>query len=216
VAFTCHFAVPVTVGDGRSITLATATATATHRNVGVAVHLLLLAALGLTAAVRPAVGARIVALGVVGLPWLAGTVDRLWAPGEAGAVRGFAAAVLVGLVAVAVAVGAREVRWSAGGVLLGDGMAIIGAGATLFGLLGVNWYRVRGVTRNALFEPRFGVSAGHLPRRRPRVWAAGAVAVAAIAIAVVGGGWGRRVAGVGVAGLCTFEAARRTFLTGSG
>ncbi|QYG94523.1 hypothetical protein HC251_20215 [Iamia sp. SCSIO 61187] len=214
VAFTCHFAVPVAAGDGRSITLAEATAT--HRNVGVAVHLLVLAALGLTAAARPAVGARVVGVGVLGLPWLAGSVDQVWTSGGPGAVRVFAAAVLVGLVAaaVAVAVGVREVRWSDGGVLLGDGLAILVAGATLFGLLGVNWYRVRDLTRDALFEPRFGSLLDTSTGGGRAVWAAAAVAVVAIAVAVVGGGWGRRVAGVAVAGLCTFEAARRTFLTG--
>jgi hypothetical protein len=212
VGFACHFAVPVDLGSG-SIMLSEATAT--YRNAGIAAHLLLLAALGLTVAVRPAVGARVLALGGLGLPWLAGTVDQLWDGGGPGAMRVFSGAVLLGLVVVAVAVvfGVREVRWSAGGVLLGDGLAVLVAAAVLWGLLGVNWYRVRDLSADTLIGQRFG---SLLPTSDGGwiAWVAAVLAVLALAVAVAGGGWGRRVGGAVFTGLCAFEAARRVFLTG--
>lgn len=214
VAFACHFAVPVDVGGGRSITLSEATAT--YRNAGVAVHVLLLAALGLAAALRPAVGARVLALGGFGLPWLAGTVDQLWADGVPGVVRVQAGAVLAGLVVVGLAglLGVREVRWADGGVLLGDGLAVIVASAVLWGLLGVNWYEVRDLSRDALFEPRFGSLLDAATGGGRATWIAAALAVLALVVAVGGGGWGRRVAGVVVAGVCAVEVLRRVFLSG--
>ena len=214
VAFACHFAIPVDVGDGRSITLAEATAT--YRNAGVAIHLLLLAALGLSVAVRPAVGARVLALGGLGLPWVAGLVDQLWASDVAATVRILGGAVLVGLVVVALAVvlGGREVRWSAGGVLLGDAVAVVVAGAVVWGLLGVNWYRVRDLASNIRFDPRFGSLLETSTGGGRAVWGAAGLAVVAVAVAVVGGGWGRRMAGALVTGLCVVEIARRVFLSG--
>ncbi|HEX7135090.1 MAG TPA: hypothetical protein VF228_21130 [Iamia sp.] len=213
VAFTCHFAVPVDLGSG-SITVSEATAT--YRNAGVAVHLLLLAALGLAAAVRPEIGARVLALGGLGLPWLAGRVDQLWEDGVPGPLRVFAGAVLLGLVVVGGAgvLGVREVRWSAGGVLLGDGLAVLVAAAVLWGLLGVNWYRVRDLTSDALFEPRFGSLLDPATGGGQATWIAAALAGLALVVAVAGGGWGRRVAGVVVGGVCAFEALRRVFLSG--
>ncbi|HEV7721858.1 MAG TPA: hypothetical protein VGO60_11260 [Iamia sp.] len=213
VAFTCHFAVPVDLDRG-SIPLSEATAT--DRNAGIAVHLLLLAALGLTAAARPAVGARVLALGGLGLPWLAGVVGQLWAAGVPGAVRVFAGAVLLGLVVVGVAavVAVREVRWSAGGVLLGDGVAVLVAAAVLWGLLGVNWYRVRELRVDALIDGRYGSQLDASTAGGRATWAAAALAVLALAVAVSGGGWGRRVAGWVVGGLCAFEIIRRVFLSG--
>ncbi|HMJ74399.1 MAG TPA: hypothetical protein VK507_00380 [Iamia sp.] len=213
VAFTCHFAVPVDVGRG---SILVSEATATYRNAGIAVHLLLLAALGLTAAARPAVGARVVALGGVGLPWLAGVVGQLWAAGVPGVVRMFAAAVLLGLVVVgaAVIVAVREVRWSGGGVLLGDGVAVVVAAAVLWGLLGANWYRVRELTVDALIDGRFGSQLEPSTAGGRATWVAAALAVLALAVAVSGGGWGRRVAGWVVGGLCAFEIVRRVFLSG--
>lgn len=210
VAFACHFAVPVTVGDGRSIMLSEATAT--YRNAGIAVHVLLLAAFGLAAALRPAIGARVLALGGFGLPWVAGTIDQLWSDGSIGVQRAFGGAVLAGLVVVAVAVvlGLREVRWSAGGILLGDGVALVVAGAVLWGMLAVNWYRVRDLANGIVLDPRFGsllTASGSLA-----TWIAGSVACVALVGAVVGGGWGRRVAGAVVVGLCAFEVLRRVVL----
>ncbi len=214
VAFACHFAIPVEVGDGRSITLSEATAT--YRNVGVAGHLLLLAALGLAVALRPAIGARVLALGGLGLPWVAGLVDQLWESGAPVVVRVLGGAVLTGLVVVGLAVvlGVREVRWSAGGVLLGDGVAVVVAGAVLWGLLGVNWYRVRDLTSNTRFDQRFGSLLDTSTGGGRAVWVAAVLAVVAVAVAVAGGGWGRRMAGAVVTGLCTFEIVRRVFLTG--
>lgn len=214
VAFACHFAVPIEVGDGRSITLSEATAT--YRNGGVAVHVLLLAALGLAAALRPAIGARVLALGGLGLPWLAGSVDQLWADGVPGAVRVFAGAVLAGLVVVGLAglLGLREVRWADGGVLLGDGLAVIVASAVLWGLLGVNWYKVRDLTLDSLFDPRFGSLLDASTGGGRATWIAAAVAVLALVVAVGGGGWGRRVAGVVVVAVCAVEVLRRVFLSG--
>lgn len=213
VAFACHFAVPVDVG-GRSITLAEATAT--YRNAGVALHLLLLAALGLAVAVRPTVSARVLALGGLGLPWVAGLVDQLWEPDVPTVVRTLAAAVLVGLVVVGIALvlGVREVRWSAGGLLLGDGLAVVVAGAAVWGLLGVNWYRVRDLASNTRFDQRFGSLLDTSTGGGRAVWAAAALAVVAVAVAVAGGGWGRKVAGALVTGLCAVEIARRVFLSG--
>jgi hypothetical protein len=213
VAFTCHFAVPIDVG-GSSITLSEATAT--YRNAGLAVHVLLLAALGLTAALRPGVGARVLALGGLGLPWLAGSVSQLWGDGVPGVVRVSAGAVLVGIVVVGVAgvIGLREVPWSAGGVLLGDGLAVLVAGGVLWGLLGVNWYKVRDLSTNAVFEPRFGALLDTSTGGGRTTWAAAAVAVLALVVAVAGGGWGRRVAGAVVLGTFAVEILRRVFLTG--
>jgi hypothetical protein len=213
VAFACHFAVPVDVG-GRSITLAEATAT--YRNAGVAVHLLLLAALGLAVAVRPVVSARVLALGGLGLPWVAGLVDQLWAPDVPVVVRTLGGAVLAGLVVVgiAVVVGVREVRWSAGGLLLGDAVAVIVAGAVVWGLLGVNWYRVRDLSTNTRFDQRFGSLLDTSTGGGRAVAVAAGLVVVAVGVAVAGGGWGRRVAGALVTGLCVVEVARRVFLTG--
>lgn len=214
VAFACHFAVPVELGDGSSIMLSEATAT--YRNVGIGVQLLLLAALGLSAALRPAVGARVLGLGALAMPWLAASVDQLWRDGVPGVVRVFAGAVLVGLVAVGVAavLGVREVRWSPGGVLLGDGVAALVAGAVLWGLLGVNWYRVRDLSADALFDPRFGSLLDSSTGGGRATWIAASIAVLALVVAVVGGGWGRRVAGAVVAGSCAFEVVRRVVLSG--
>ncbi len=213
VAFNCQFAVPVDVG-GSSITVAEVTAT--YRNVGVAAQVLLLAALGLAVALRPALGARALAVGGLGLPWLAASVDELWADSTAGVLRVQAGAILVGLVVVAVAVvvGLREVGRPEGGILLGDGVAVLVAGAVLFGLLGVNWYKVRDLGANALFEPRFGALLDTSSGGGRATWLAAGLAVLAVAGAVVGGGWGRRLAGTVVAALCGFEAIRRVFLSG--
>lgn len=213
-AFACYFAIPVTVGDGRSIVLTEASAT--YRNVGVGAHVLLLAALGLTAAVRPAVGSRVLALGGLGLPWSAGSVDQLWSDGVPGVVRVFAGSVLLGLVVTAVAglLGVREVRWAAGGVLLGDGLALLVAAAVLWGLLAVNWYRVRDLSADALFDPRFGSLLESSSGGGRATWIAAGFAVLALVVAVSGGGWGRRVAGAVATGLCAFEVVRRVFLSG--
>lgn len=214
VAFTCHFAIPVELGPGPSLTLSEVTAT--YRNIGLAAHLLLPAALGLAVALRPTIGARVLALGAVGLPWAAGTVEQIWADGVPGASRVLGGAVLLALVVagVAVVLGVREVRWSPGGVLLGDGLAVLGAGAVVWALVGINWYRVRDLSTDTLLDPRFGSLLQTSSAGGRAVWAATALAVVAVAVAVAGGGWGRKAAGAAVTGLCGLEIGRRVFLSG--
>lgn len=214
VGFACQFAVPIDLG-GETITLSEATAT--YRNVGVGGHLLLLAALGLAAALRPTVGARALALGGLGLPWIAGSIDQLWADGVPGPLRVLAAAIGVGVVVsgLAVVLGAREVTWSAGGVLLGDGVATLVAGAVLWGLVGINWYRVRDLGADNLFDPRFGALLDTSTGGGRTTWAAVVIAVAALGVAVAVGGWGRRLAGAVLAVVCGFEMIRRVFLSGT-
>jgi hypothetical protein len=213
VGFTCQFAVPIDVG-GETITLSEDAAT--FRDVGIGGHLLLLAALGLVAAIRPAVGARVLALGGLGLPLIAGSIDQLWADDAPGAMRVLAGAIGVGVLvgAVAVVLGTREVTWSAGGVLLGDGLATLVAGAVLWGLLGINWYRVRDLGADALLDPRFGALLDTSTGGGRATWVAAAVAVVAVGVAVAGGGWGRKMAGAVVAVVCGFEVLRRVFLSG--
>lgn len=213
IGFTCQFAVPIDLGSG-SITLSEATAT--YRNVGIGGHLLLLAALGLAAAIRPSIGARVLALGGLGLPWMAGTIDQMWADAVPGPVRVLSGSVLVGVVVVGIAlvVASREVTWSTGGILLGDGLAALVTGAVLGGLLGVNWYRVRDLGLDTLYDPRFGSLLDTSTGGGRATWAAAAIAVVAVGIAVVGGGWGRRMSGAIVAVVCGFEVLRRVFLSG--
>ncbi len=213
VAFTCHVAVPVEAGGG-SVTLAEVTST--YGDVGIAVHLLVLAALGLAAALRPAIGARTIALGGIALPWLAGRVARLWADGAPTAMRVLAVAVLVALVAVVLAlvVGFGEVRWAAGGVLLGDGLSVLVVGAVLWALLGLDWYRVRELSADTLLPGRFGAELDTATGGGRIGWVAVVIAVVAVAVAVTGGGWARRAAGTVVVGICLFEAVRRVFLSG--
>lgn len=214
VAFTCQFAVPVDLGVAGTVTLAEVSST--FDDVGVAVHLLVLAALGLAAALRPAIGARVVALGGIGLPWLAGSAARLWSDGAPTVMRVLAAAVLVALVAVVLALvlGFGEVRWSAGGVLLGDGVAVLALGAVVWALLGLDWYRVRELAGSTLFPGRFGAELDAATSAGRIGWFAAVVAVVAVGVAVTGGGWARRMAGTVVVGTALFEAVRRVFLSG--
>lgn len=206
IAVAAYFSLPDREAAGQVFSLSDVAGP--YANAGLLLQALVVVTLGLGVALRPTMGPGVLAAGAVTLPWLlrlpATPFERLEV---SGALRLVQVSIVLAALAVLVALimAGRELRPEPGGLPVSDAGALLVAAVGLAGVVGLDWYRVGDIERS---DDLGGlVETATAPGQAS--WVGLLLALAALGVAVVAGGFVRRVVGAALAFLMASEVLLR-------